>query len=219
MQDYFKRSLKYVKGQTVAALNVFDEPWRRPLLFYKFEEPNVLKEWAIGSDADFGGYSQAFFGTTDHKTALFWGTLSTEKPQNPKIEHSGYAGIRSKELPKTLLHTPRHDCSLYRYLEIRAKGDTKQWFVNLRTESIYPSHVWQHRLYFSKPGEWEVIRIPFRDFVLTSHGFVQKQYNMDRAKIKTVGFSILRQPGDFKLELDYIQAINDENTIGDHDLR
>lgn len=43
--------------------------------------------------------------------------------------------------------------------------------VNIQTESMYPTTLWQHRLYFTKPGEWETIRIPLRDFVKTDHGF------------------------------------------------
>ena len=80
-------------------------------------------------------------------------------PENTKIERSGYAGIRAKEKPIVLMHTPVFDTTMYRYLAIRAKGDTRQWFVNLRTNSIYPTHIWQHRLYFQTPGEWETILV------------------------------------------------------------
>jgi hypothetical protein len=33
-----------------------------------------------------------------------------------------------------------------------------------------------------------------------------------------MGFSILSQPGEFSLELDYIKAVNDKNTLGDYDI-
>ena len=62
-------------------------------------------------------------------------------------------------------------------------------------------------------------QIPFRDFVLTSHGYVQKrQLEMNRAQVKTVGFSIVRQDGDFSLELDWIKALNTPDTFGDQDM-
>jgi hypothetical protein len=38
---------------------------------------------------------------------------------------------------------------------------------------------------------------------------------MDRSKLKSVGFSIMRQPGDFKIELDLIEAVNLPGTLGD----
>ncbi len=109
--------------------------------------------------------------------------------------------------------------SLYRYLQLRIKGDSKQWMCNLRTDSAHPSHLWQYRFRFNTPGEWETILIPFRDFVLTSQGHVQQlQYMMDRSSIKTVGFSVLGQDGDFSIEIDSINAINTRYTFGDRDI-
>jgi hypothetical protein len=37
---------------------------------------------------------------------------------------------------------------------------------------------------------------------------------MNREKVKTVGFSLLAQPGLFNLEIDYIKAVNTEETEG-----
>lgn len=60
------------------------------------------------------------------------------------------------------------------------------------------------------------LKLPIRDFVLTAHGNVLKnQVPMNRCKVKTIGFSILRQPGDFSLEIDWIKATNSMNTFGD----
>lgn len=41
---------------------------------------------------------------------------------------------------------------------------------------------------------------------------------MDRSKIKTIGFSILSQPGEFTLELESIRAMNTKDTFGDYDI-
>jgi hypothetical protein len=40
----------------------------------------------------------------------------------------------------------------------------------------------------------------------------------DSTKLKTVGFSVMHQPGDFRLELDSIQAVNLPGTLGDFDI-
>lgn len=40
---------------------------------------------------------------------------------------------------------------------------------------------------------------------------------MDRSKLKTVGFSIMRQPGEYKLEVESIVAWNSPYTLGDYD--
>ncbi|TPX59007.1 hypothetical protein PhCBS80983_g02803 [Powellomyces hirtus] len=218
MSSYFKRSWSYVREETVAAVK-FDTGWKKEMPMFQFRKVEDLEDWIVGSDADIGGLSEAYWGLTPENSALFWGTISTKVPEGAKIDRSGYAGVRSQQRPLTLFHRPRYDTTLFRYLAIRAKGDTRQWFVNLQTESIYPSYLWQHRVYFQRPGEWEVIMIPFRDFVLTSNGYVQKrQISMDRSKIKTVGFSLVRQPGDFALEIDWIKAVNSPRTLGDYDI-
>lgn len=41
---------------------------------------------------------------------------------------------------------------------------------------------------------------------------------MDRMQIRSVGFSIVRQPGPFELEIDWIKAYNTEKTLGDYDI-
>ncbi|KAI8824535.1 complex I intermediate-associated protein 30-domain-containing protein [Fimicolochytrium jonesii] len=218
MSSYFKRSFKYVADEAVAAIK-FDTSWKKEMPLFQFSTVNDLQDWVVGSDADIGGLSEAYWGLTPQQTALFWGSISTQIPEGAKLERSGYAGIRSQQRPLTLFHHPRYDTTLFRYLAIRAKGDQRQWFVNLQTDSIYPTYLWQHRLYFQRPGEWETIMIPFRDFVLTSNGYVQKrQLTMDRSKIKTVGFSIVRQPGDYALELDWVKAVNSTRTFGDYDI-
>ncbi len=61
----------------------------------------------------------------------------------------------------TLLHRPRFDVSEFRYLAFKARGDARQWFVNIQCDSVYPSYLWQHRIYFQTPGEWEIIMVRF----------------------------------------------------------
>jgi NADH dehydrogenase [ubiquinone] 1 alpha subcomplex assembly factor 1 len=150
---------------------------------------------------------------------LFWGSLSTELPPKSKLNISGYAGVRSKERPLTLFHRPRFNVSNFRYLKITAKSDQRQYFVNIQADTVFPTYLWQHRILFTKPGEWQDILIPFRDFVLTANGFTQRnQIPLPVNAIKSIGFSILRQPGDFQLELKSIKAYNSNRTFGDVDL-
>ena len=47
---------------------------------------------------------------------------------------------------------------------------------------------------------------------------VQSQLPMDKSQIKTIGFSLLRQPGEFELEIEYIKAVNTDLAIGDYDI-
>ncbi len=41
---------------------------------------------------------------------------------------------------------------------------------------------------------------------------------MDKSQVKTIGFSLLRQPGEFELEIDWIKAMNTLDTFGEFDV-
>lgn len=41
---------------------------------------------------------------------------------------------------------------------------------------------------------------------------------MDKSQVKTIGFSLLRQPGEFELEIQHIAAVNTDLAIGDYDI-
>ncbi|KAJ3068756.1 hypothetical protein HDU98_008117 [Podochytrium sp. JEL0797] len=220
IRNYLKRSAKYLTEEATNALKLDGfSTWKRDLPMFQLNSVEALEQFVLGSDADIGGLSEAYWGHTQNNTGMFWGKLNTTVPEGAKFEKSGYAGIKSKERPITMFHRPRFDTSQFRYLAIRCKADSRQYFVNIQTDSIFPSYTWQHRVQIQRPGEWEVVMIPFRDFILTAHGHVQKnQLEMDRSKIRNVGFSIVRQDGEFCLELDWIRAVNTERTLGDRDI-
>ncbi|KAJ3243040.1 hypothetical protein HDU78_000870 [Chytriomyces hyalinus] len=220
LRSYLNRSASYIQQEASNALKLDGfSSWKKDLPMFQLNSVEALEQFVLGCDADIGGQSEAYWGHTPSNTGLFWGKLDTKVPEGSKFEHSGYAGIKSKERPFTLFHHPRFDASQFRYLAIRCKADSRQYFVNLQTDSIYPSYTWQHRLQAETPGEWEVVMIPFRDFILTAHGHVQKnQLELDRTKIRNVGLSIMRQDGEFSLELDWIRAVNTERTLGDRDI-
>lgn len=86
----------------------------------------------------------------------------------------------------------------------------KQYFVNIQTESPFPSYLYQHRLNLLEPiSDWQTLLLPFRSFTLTAMGYVQKnQLAMDTRKIRTIGISLVRQDGPFELEIESIKALN-----------
>ena len=217
--EYLRRSVQYIKQQTKQAMDLKPRMVDRETLF-RFNTKEELRQWIVGSDADIGGLSEAYWAHTTNNTALLYGRLSMELPPQSRIDKSGYVGIRSKEKPVVLFHRPVMDVSQFQYLQIRAKGDCHTWLVNLRTRSFLPSHVWQARLVFSTPGQWETVAIPFNDFVLTNKGFIvdvsqdgsilpfnKRRNTLDTASITTIGLSLLRQPGAFELELQSIEAV------------
>lgn len=69
-------------------------------------KPEDVKQFAIGSDSDIGGHSQAFLdtypeGSPDAGKGRFHGSLSSKLAPNmkmagAKVDRSGYAGMRTK---------------------------------------------------------------------------------------------------------------------------
>ncbi|CAO3596639.1 unnamed protein product [Absidia cylindrospora] len=136
-----------------------------------------------------------------------------------QIQQSGYAAIRSKARASSMFGTPCWDTSLFRYLALRVRGDERKYFVNIQTDGVIQTDLYQHRLFLRTPGQWETVMIPFRDFILTNNGMIQEQQiEMFREKVKTVGISLTdKKNGPFSLEIETISAVNTEFTEGDMD--
>jgi hypothetical protein len=151
-------------------------------------------KWVIGSDADLNGKS-----TVGWKGQVFCGELVLS------VNNSGYVAIRSPVQPLVLFNR-LIDLEGYSHLAITAKG-SKQWYVNIKTDSVFTSHLFQHRIQLT--DELQTILVPLHKFVLTANGSVMKnQLLMDPSKIKTIGFSLVHQPGPFYLEIESIAAVN-----------
>lgn len=60
--SYNRRSLDFLKSSAKEALD--DSGWKRELPLYSFSSLDSLNEWIVGSDADIGGKSSAYWGQT-----------------------------------------------------------------------------------------------------------------------------------------------------------
>jgi NADH dehydrogenase [ubiquinone] 1 alpha subcomplex assembly factor 1 len=188
---------------------------------------SILDQCALGSDNDTGGYSVAKLehGVDEGVSCLkFSGELSLHvSPEAKKrgITHSGWAGWRTKPVSKGLFgglplvlggvdcSTTVWDTSLFRFLQLKVKGDDRRYYVNVQTDSMDPLELWQHRLFLRSPGEWETVLIPWGDFLRTRNGRVtyKKLDGIDRERIKTVGASLIeRREGPFCLEVAHISV-------------
>ncbi|KAJ2529609.1 hypothetical protein EV175_007357, partial [Coemansia sp. RSA 1933] len=107
--------------------------------------------------------------------------------------------------------------SLYRYLAIRVKADRRKYFVNLKTDTLINTDIYQHLLPIRKPGQWETVILPFNMFTLTSNSVIlASQPMMASTNMETVGFSLSdRREGPFSLEFAWIKAINTNFTFGE----
>jgi NADH dehydrogenase [ubiquinone] 1 alpha subcomplex assembly factor 1 len=94
---------------------------------------------------------------------------------------------------------------------MRIKSDGRAYFINVQTDGVEPSDLHQHRLFASRPGEWETILVRWNDFVRTNFGFVvEPQTELLRQKVKTVGIGLTdRKEGPFEMCIERIWATND----------
>ncbi|KAI7900876.1 complex I intermediate-associated protein 30-domain-containing protein [Cokeromyces recurvatus] len=220
MFSIFRKTATEVAESSLKALNMDGlRGWQKEMPMASFTSAKDLDAWAIGCDKDIGGFSEAHLDFNDGH-GRFHGHLSLDLPaENKEIKQSGYAAIRTKVKPQTLFGVPCWDTTLFRYLALHVKGDNRKYFVNIQTDGVVKTDLFQHRLFLRTPGQWETVMIPFRDFILTNNGIVQEdQIEMYREKVKTIGISIMdRQEGPFSLEIDWIKAMNTEFTEGDMD--
>lgn len=225
---YFKvKSLFYSQANCCGLSALKAEGTRVPTAPYvltAFHAPESVNACKVMSDADMGGFSQAFLdwvppvtiskpapGENNKGHIRFHGKISTELPVNkPQIQRTGYAAWRTLDRGPTIFGKSLWDIDPYAYLALRIKSDGRKYFVNVQTESIVPTDLHQHRLYARNPGEWETVLIKWNEFVRTNHGVVvEPQTEMLRQKVRTVGVGLIdRIPGDFELCVERIWASN-----------
>ncbi|KAF9301430.1 hypothetical protein BGZ74_006726 [Mortierella antarctica] len=210
MLGFVRRSLSALGSETVKVAKMNHSPWKRELPMASLKTQEDLKGWLVGCDKDIGGFSEAHLEITKQGTGRFYGHLSLDLPSNESVMKSGYAGCRTKTRPGSFFGTPVWDTCLFEYLALRVKGDDRKYFVNLQTDGVVPTDLYQHRLFLKTPGEWETVLIPFQDFILTNQGIIQEeQIEIFRERVKNVGISIIdRASGPFELEIDHISAVN-----------
>ncbi|KAF9975925.1 hypothetical protein BGZ73_000214 [Actinomortierella ambigua] len=214
MLGFVRRSLDILKSETTKVVKMDISQRKKELPMAALRTQEDLKGWLVGCDRDIGGFSDAHLEITKEGKGRFYGNLSLDLPTNEGVEKSGYAGIRTRTRPGSMFGTPVWDTVLYEYLQLKVKGDNRKYFVNIQTDGVVSTDLYQHRLFLKTPGEWEKVLIPFKEFILTNQGFVQEdQIEMFRERVKNVGISIIdRTPGPFELQIESISAVNAEDS-------
>ncbi|GAA5811140.1 hypothetical protein MFLAVUS_004569 [Mucor flavus] len=220
MFSLLRRTAVEVAESSLKALNMDGlRGWQKEMPMAALKSEKDLLQWAVGCDKDIGGFSTANLEMTPEGVGKFYGEISLELPANREIKQSGYAAMRTKPKDQTMFGTPCWDTSLFRYLALHVKGDKRKYFVNIQTDGVVKTDLFQHRLFLRTPGQWETVMIPFKDFILTNNGMIQEdQIEMFRQKVKTVGISLMdRQEGPFEIQVEWIKSMNTEFTEGDMD--
>jgi len=157
---------------------------------YDFSVTNA-PAWQVVNDDVMGGASTSSFSVTNG-VAVFRGEVSLEN-------NGGFASVRSL--------SSRHDLAGCDAFVIRVRGDGRRYKFTVRTETGFDAPIYQCA-FTTKRGEWEELRLAFKDFVPTFRGRVLTDAPLlDPAKVTSVGFLISdKQAGPFQLEVAWIKA-------------
>ncbi|KAI9189771.1 hypothetical protein H9P43_001204 [Blastocladiella emersonii ATCC 22665] len=124
MLGFLRRSVERATKDASNVLRMSPADLPRRLELYTFKDEASLKDLVVGSDKALGGRSEAVLehnGDAAHPAAVFRGHVSTEVPADCKYVASGYAGLKTRLLPRTLFGQTNHDLTRYSYLELVAR--------------------------------------------------------------------------------------------------
>lgn len=217
IKDHFRR-LK------VDIVNHWIGPEGRPLhevlleqakVVWQFRGKEDLDKWMVTSDKTIGGRSEVFLKMgKNNQSALLYGTLSSEPPQDGENSSSGYCAMISR-IPRGPFERKRSfDWSQFNTLYLRVRGDGRPWMVNIKedTDLIQKKNQMYSYFLFTRGGPyWQEVKIPFSKFFFSNQGRirdVQSQLLLD--KISSIGFTLAdKVDGPFFLEIDFIGVFND----------
>ncbi|KFM62941.1 putative complex I intermediate-associated protein 30, mitochondrial, partial [Stegodyphus mimosarum] len=178
-------------------------------VFFRFDSEECLKKWRVSSDKAYNeGYSECKLIVNDNGKGVFYGTIDTSPPKDGKNRYTGFCAIKSVRKKRSFLRDDTYLWSSFTHLELRVRGDGRNYAINLGL-GMYFDVTWFDMFtytFHTRGGPyWQVIRIPFSKFFLTSKGRIQdKQCCIPLNKVNSVGITAAAVSGPFRLEIDYI---------------
>ncbi|XP_004380705.1 complex I intermediate-associated protein 30, mitochondrial [Trichechus manatus latirostris] len=221
IQDEIKDRFRRLKEDFV---NHWIGPEGRPLhevlleqakVVWQFRGKEDLDKWIVTSDKTIGGRSEVFLKMgKNNQSALLYGNLSSEAPQDGESGRSGYCAMISRVPRGTFERKKSYDWSQFNTLYLRVRGDGRPWMVNIRedTDIIQRKNQMYSYFMFTRGGPyWQEVKIPFSKFFFSNQGRVRDaQYQLLLDKISSIGFTLAdKVDGPFFLEIDFIGVFAD----------
>ncbi|XP_066948151.1 complex I intermediate-associated protein 30, mitochondrial isoform X1 [Macrobrachium rosenbergii] len=174
------------------------------------KENKDLEEWVVTCDKDHNeGFSSGAVTLSPTGHGLFSGELSTQVPKDGVVKKAGYVNMRSLRPRKSFKRETYLDWSEYNTLELRVRGDGRSYLINISTAGYFDitwNDIYSYALYTRGGPHWQLTRIPFSKFFLSSKGRIQdKQCAIPLDRVVSLGISAgdkINAP--FRLEIDYI---------------
>jgi len=162
------------------------------LILFHFGANADVSAWRVVNDTVMGGVSRSRVEISEDGFAVFSGLVSLEN-------NGGFASVRGPLLQQSLGKSEG--------LAIRVKGDGKKYKCGLRTDNAFDG-TFHQATFQTRKGEWQVVKIPFSEFVPTYHGRrLPEDKRMKLEDIRSVSFLIAdKQSGPFRLEIEWIKA-------------
>ncbi|XP_054707410.1 complex I intermediate-associated protein 30, mitochondrial-like [Uloborus diversus] len=178
-------------------------------VFFRFDSEDCLKKWRVSSDkSNREGNSTCSLEINDKGKGVFYGNIDTTPPKDGKNRFAGYCAMKTLPKMKSFLREDVYDWTAFTHLELRVKGDGRNYAVHLGIAAYFDVSwfdMYTYTLHTHGGPYWQVIRIPFSRFYLTSKGRIQdKQCPMPLYQVNTVCILAAGVPGPFRLEIDYI---------------
>jgi len=179
---------------------------------FSFKEQKDIDKWVVTCDKDHNeGRSTANFERSSIGSGCFHGYVDSQHLKDGRIKRTGYANIRTIRVKRSFKREVTYDWSQYNTLVLKVRGDGRIYLINLHTEGYFDllwNDVYHFVLYTRGGPHWQLTKIPFSKFFLSSKGRVQDRQGPIQLNCVThVGFSVGAKggcDGPFNLEIDYI---------------
>lgn len=184
-------------------------------LLWKFDNKEMISSWIVTADEDNNdGHSTAEFVITPSNHGLFRGCIDTTVPKDGVTKRTGYCNIRSPPNFMSFKRVRPYNWQEFTHLVMRVRGDGRPYQLHLRMDRHYDVawfDIYTYALFTRGGPYWQVAKIPFSKFFLSSKGRIQdKQNAIELDKISTLGITLMDgASGPFQLELDYIAILYD----------
>lgn len=154
---------------------------------FNFDKNSNMDNWKIVDDDVMGGLSKGNMILNSDGHAVYSGFVTTDN-------NGGFSSLRYNFEEK--------DVSNYKYLVLKVKGDGKPYQFRIKQNSFQRFSYIQT---FDTTGEWEIIKIPFKDFYPSFRGYKLNKPNFDGSSMEEIAFLIgNKKKENFKLMIDAI---------------
>ncbi|XP_018784615.1 PREDICTED: complex I intermediate-associated protein 30, mitochondrial [Bactrocera latifrons] len=186
---------------------------------FNFKNESAFDTWIVTTDADHReGKSTAKLEMSSGGAGLFHGNVNSEHVKDGIVKRTGYANIRTKRVRRSFKRESTYDWTQYNTLVMKIRGDGRSYLINLHTEGYFDIQ-WNdvyHYVLFTRGGpHWQLVKIPFSKFFLSSKGRIQDRQGPIRLdRVTHFGFSVgakNNMDGPFQLEIEYVGLEFDPN--------